>query len=302
MTRNTLPLRPALAAVVAVLALSATPAKAQLEQSSSAPPDVAAPILPDIPVEAASAPPALPQLASEADVAVSSSTRTSAPLERTSRRVEEASTDSASAAVAPVSVVPRSPATPAPAVPIIVPQEMQGGPQQSAMPAQPATPTALPAATASDSDVYWILGGGGALLALGFGAFTALRRRTVRSTDNLPLAPERLSKDEMSSPNVVEAAPAVPPIQEGTTAPSDISRLEAMVAEPPSADNPFVTRRKRLRRAEFILRTGHAPESASSVPAQSEPSPAAVRQQARKPSYSFSRPGYGIGGWKPATT
>jgi hypothetical protein len=34
--------------------------------------------------------------------------------------------------------------------------------------------------------------------------------------------------------------------------------LEAMVAEPRSQANPFLTRGKRIRRADFLLRTGQA--------------------------------------------
>jgi hypothetical protein len=35
--------------------------------------------------------------------------------------------------------------------------------------------------------------------------------------------------------------------------------LDAMVAQPPSPENPFVTRKLRLRQARFLLRTGQAP-------------------------------------------
>lgn len=55
---------------------------------------------------------------------------------------------------------------------------------------------------------------------------------------------------------------------------SDETRLDAMVNAAPSADNPFLTHRNRVRRANFILAHGHAPVVApaeAQVPATEKP-------------------------------
>lgn len=60
--------------------------------------------------------------------------------------------------------------------------------------------------------------------------------------------------------------PARPAFAAATPATASDATLEAMVAAPPSADNPFATRTKRLRRAKYLLAqrdaAAHAPHPA----------------------------------------
>jgi hypothetical protein len=100
------------------------------------------------------------------------------------------------------------------------------------------------------------------LLLLGLGGTALMRRRR----DD-----EAMVADPQIEPAVVPVAmpvtePAYQPVRPAMApamplAASDAA-LEAMVAAPPSADNPFTTRTKRMRRAKFIL----AQQAASHAP------------------------------------
>lgn len=145
---------------------------------------------------------------------------------------------------------------------------MAAAPQRDAAVAPvPAPSEAAPAAAATaevreasaadagtNESLLWALGGGALLLA-GLGGAAAVRRRRSRVE----------AEDEVfatSATPIVEEPAAAAPIAEpaGARAPAPLaagaaygSSLEAMVAAPPSADNPFRTQRKRLARARFLL-------------------------------------------------
>ncbi|GLV21795.1 hypothetical protein TomMM35A_16510 [Sphingobium sp. TomMM35A] len=147
-------------------------------------------------------------------------------------------------------------------------QPVAAAPQREAAVAPvPALSEAAPAAAATaevreasaadagpSESLLWALGGGALLLA-GLGGAAAVRRRRSRVE----------AEDEVfatSATPIVEEPAAAAPIAEpaGARAPAPLaagaaygSSLEAMVAAPPSADNPFRTQRKRLARARFLL-------------------------------------------------
>lgn len=134
---------------------------------------------------------------------------------------------------------------------------------------------------------YWILGIG-AVLLLGAGSYTAFRRKPEGSAPETmvgykPLVgqerqaqpfvavnpADRFKSDEqgpiaaphtpemeqfVASDMVAPVASARPAAVSTYDATGDLgSRREAMIAEPPSAANPFLTRKNRLRRANFLL-------------------------------------------------
>ncbi len=113
------------------------------------------------------------------------------------------------------------------------------------------------AADAGPSEsLLWALGGGALLLA-GIGGAAAVRRRRSRveaedevfATSAAPIVEEPAAAAPIAEAAVARA-PAAPPLAAGAAYGSS---LEAMVAAPPSADNPFRTQRKRLARARFLL-------------------------------------------------
>ncbi|PHQ62639.1 MAG: hypothetical protein COC10_10485 [Sphingobium sp.] len=98
----------------------------------------------------------------------------------------------------------------------------------------------------TDQALLWALGGG-ALLLLGLGGAAMMRRRRPDDADATTAAPGQLAPEPVV---VRRAAPAPAMARPLVTADAT---LDAMVAAPPSADNPFMTRSKRLRRAKFLL-------------------------------------------------
>lgn len=161
----------------------------------------------------------------------------------------------------------------------------------------PVTPSTQPTvraqsradANALDGMGYagWVMLGGGLLIVAGGAAF-ALGRRPKRHVDSVSYATPLMGVvtgvgDRMAEPHpVVVAAPVaahVPqvkahrstagaqsqgPIPEKNQGHANNANeghraiLEVMVAEMPSEANPFHSRRNRLRRADFLLRTGQA--------------------------------------------
>lgn len=119
----------------------------------------------------------------------------------------------------------------------------------------------------------WLMLGGGLLLVGGVSVL-ALRRKSVPSriqeADLEPAAEAPMAPPVMQRPIVPAAEPVAasagysmqPPVLKRSAPvmaqPESLddrhAALEAMVAEAPSDANPFRTRAKRLRRAEFLLR------------------------------------------------
>ncbi|MBB5987769.1 hypothetical protein [Sphingobium lignivorans] len=311
----------------------ATTAAPAPSMSSTAP--VAAPPLPAVnaPAPEARQAPAAPRAETPASTARSgegtqrsaSAPAAEAPRESTPTQ-EAAQTQEAPAPLA---------ATVAPDVPneTVVPQ----GAGES--PAAIETMAATPQQAESDETAYWALGAAGAVLVLGAGGLVMLRRRKRGEDAIAPAyvpARDHVAPTSAHEPVVVTQADAVPvspvapaarPVEPAAmsatasaTAPAPAaaraaspardfkgdSALEAMVAEAPSAENPFRTRRQRLRRASFLLRQGTPPVASTQEPhrpAQVTPAPAPAAEPARQPVYSFGAPVASPSrGWKPART
>lgn len=288
--------RPARAAIAAVLAFSATPL---LAQEIVAPP----PVMPSVTAPAAATPPApdaplftpsqpvvqqtLPvdQRIAEASAAVEAERAAERPAPRAERPVQRAEriTPATPAADRPAPVAAPQPA-PADAA---RQQAIDDGAQPAPAIRQPAT--AAEAARTNDA-LLWALGGG-ALLLLGIGGTALMRRRRgdalARNVHeevpfSMPLTPE------IAAPPA-DAAP-VRPVLVRASADAD---LDVMVAAPPSADNPFTTRTKRMRRAKFLL----AQREAAAVPhpapqtIDAEPAPVAARENRSQTVYRFGGEG-----------
>jgi hypothetical protein len=109
---------------------------------------------------------------------------------------------------------------------------------------------------------------------------------------------------QVSPASVVVAAP----VRQSAPVQSD---LEAMTAAAPSADNPFLTRRNRIRRANFIRRYGHAPHQmvqadaplAQQKAAHVDRGQSTTTARPMQPEYDFGgAAAYRPQGRKPATT
>lgn len=165
-------------------------------------------------------------------------------------------------------------ATPAPAPKVAPPVE-----QTAAIPAADVPPTvatddtvapvaAAPqsAVTVPDNSLEYGLMAGGAIALIGIGGALLLRRRRRTDTDEVayepayeqqtaPVAPVALERDVVAAPSAFPQFSAQPAVQSGVAdAVTEGGTLEAMAAQPPSSANPFLTRKNRLRRANFLLR------------------------------------------------
>ena len=203
--------------------------------------------------------------ASEAEAAAKpavsqSSGRTASTPVRAAARTETARP----AAPQPVDRAEAVAPEPAPVAAPVTAAAVTGAPE-----AAPAAPAAVEAREAgvtdagTDESLLWALGGGALLLA-GLGGAALARRRRHRAeveedvfvTPAAPLikepaavAPAFVAREPVAEP-VVTRVPVAMPLAAGA---AHGSSLEAMVAAPPSAENPFRTHRKRLARARFLL-------------------------------------------------
>jgi hypothetical protein len=175
---------------------------------------------------------------------------------------------------------------------------------------------------------YWALGAGAGLLLLGVGvyAFSGAPRRprsrpirpatiVSRQPARPATAPEFRPANWTQSPALVTTQ--LSPVDQAANLASRDTVLAAMVAAPPSADNPFLTRKNRIRRARFLIAHGRAdiareperlvPERAAEAASLREPAMAAsppAQSTARRPQPASS---FGAGirmrpsGWKPAS-
>lgn len=172
-------------------------------------------------------------------------------------------------------LTPQNTAAPAPA-PV---ERTIAAPAPDAAPAT-AEPQTLPEEGGSDT-ALWLLGLGALGLIAG-GAYAATRRRrgelgetadagtalspkgefvAVDPAERLLTPEEKLGRDRVAPAPYVEpvyakpepAPIAVPVVMADHSASSMAERREAMAAAAPSAENPFRTRKNRLRRANFLL-------------------------------------------------
>ncbi|MFT3967788.1 MAG: hypothetical protein QM690_18095 [Sphingobium sp.] len=307
MIEKNAPYHPGLAAIAAVLALSATPVIAQVTlpaDPAPASPVAASPAAPSVPAPAAAAPapaapiqtvqsvPVTPKLP---DIAVpeTNAPRAATAARTTARAAESALAEPTRSPARSAEASPRA-ATPAPMA------ERQAAPAPAAAPAMapaesaateaPSPAVAAPPAEtrASSEDMGyagWMLLGGGLLLVAGGAAFALSRRPKRREEADghvaawASMAPSPVAAGTASAAaapaQTVTRAPVHDPVppRRAVMAPHRIAQtaghgelapdqrkavLEAMVAEAPSEANPFHSRRNRLRRADFLLRTGQA--------------------------------------------
>ena len=256
-------IRPAGSAIVAVLALNSTYGYAQDAAVSDtapplvAPPTVSAPIIavPVSPPADLSADAATPQPMVQPTAPVAeriAAARAAAEQEAAEQSVK-------SAPIPQAAPIARSARAEVPTTPPPIERTAEAAPQPEApvavmAPAQ-ATAAPEPVVTRTDENAAmndWVLPtalGGGALLLLGLGAAAVSRRRRGARGETL--------SDQVVYNDQPVAAPVVPtaaPVPAANLASAGVGGgLAAMVAAPPSAENPFLTPRKRMARARFLL-------------------------------------------------
>nr|MBA4770598.1 hypothetical protein [Sphingobium sp.] len=135
--------------------------------------------------------------------------------------------------------------------------------------------TATPAPAANNDAMLWGIGGG-ALLLIGIAGAALARRRRRDDVDAVYDEPA-VAAEPM--PSFAAAAPAVAVARPARTTPVAYSHgdadLDAMVAAPPSAENPFLTRAKRLRRARQLIAQREAAATPMAAPQTTHAEPVA---------------------------
>ncbi len=331
MTKKLPLLRPATSAMAAFLVLSTPAAFAQTAPAETTPPAMApepvAPPVVMVPPVAAPAPqttqPATtapaPVIRVPLDVAPPATETTpkvaepqaeAAPAPRAERQAKAAPAErTREPAAAPASPA-TEPAAPATAAASMLAEDSALTPPLAAPVAEPADPVVAQRADAGGDAFPWEIAGGAAALLLAGGAAFALMRR--RRTDGV--AEETRYEDgpvadpapEAHRAPVITAPPAKPRSTPAfATAPhGSMGRHEALAMAGPSEDNPFLTLKKRLKRARFYDRRERMdydallaeqkdmrrqPASAWDIAQRPEPAPA--QQDVHRPDTRPARPG-----------
>ena len=307
--------RPAMSAIAAFLVLSSPGAFAQETAAPVATPTV----VPTLPTPTVAPPPAAAPVAAPAPAPVIrvpvEIEQQPAPVAKAAPRPAPKAADRTAPATRTVAAEPVT-ATPASDVPADMSSAMSADPAVTAMPEDtmvPVAPSAAPAptpvaapATADEGFPWELAGGAAALLIVGGAAIAFTRRRRSSDTGSeaaaevvaqpmAPVAPAPAFTRETVEPSPrVTAAPRSTPAF--TAAPSgSMGRHEAMALVGPTADNPFLTLKKRLKRARFHDRkerieydglldqpqVARQPVSAWEIANRPEPVPAAQQQAAR---------------------
>jgi hypothetical protein len=278
---------PGLTAIAAVLAIPATHASAQVAAPDTVqdPAPAGTPAVPQDRAPAATAPeqavqplpsssPKLPELPAVVltDEALSQPATPAPKKAAAAPKVAQAKPVKAEPkATAKASVVPAFPPV-TPAKPTI-PSPSLVPPIVDARPATPPPVETTPAATLSRgmSTETMLLLGSGLMLVIGGGglaAYASSRRRKHGPHERVPevlkTAPRPVAMPTMRAPVVgaPQSKVAQTKLVKANLGERDAA-LEMMIGAQPSSANPFTTRKSRLRRAHFLLRTGQAaPEQA----------------------------------------
>lgn len=330
MTKKITLSRPAASAIAAFLVLSTPSAFAQTEPV--APPVMTPPVSPTTaPAPTVSAPVATPAQPT--------------PVIRVPLDIEPAPAPVAKAAPRPAAKAPARPAVaartaaPEPVAAAatttaadVIPADAAATalPEATIAPVAPvvdAAPTPVAEAAVANNSFPWELAGGAAALLIVGGAGLAFTRRRRSSDEEVvyesaPIAAPVVARTpEPIAPPIAPAQPAyalreeqviAPPAPQQRTTPAfaaapsgSMGRHEAMALAGPTADNPFLTLRKRLKRARFHDRKertqyGALLESQQQVARQpasaweiaNRPAPAVAAQQAaRRPDQAPLFPG-----------
>ncbi len=286
--KQTFTLHPARAAIAAVLALGSTPLMAQTIDPVAPPPVIAtqAPSssVPDVTVSAPAA--AAPVFVAPTPVVQSISAPLAVADETASIPVKAAHTRKvAITRAAPIlrtvalpekakspPVTARVIKTP-PVVPVpVISSSVEG-----------ATIPIVTTPENKDGLLQWSLIGGALLLVGGAGAASLIRRRRPAQSNGV-----------YASTPLMDAAPIVPtsltaPVIADRTASSiqPMGSIQEMVASAPSAENPFLTRKNRLRRANFLMQGGQHVALQPAAPAITVKTPVQPAREA--PIYDFGR-------------
>lgn len=280
-------------AISAVLALSA-PAAAQeavpvIDQPAAAAPQPTIVLpsqapAPAAPVAAAPETTSQPVIQRAPSTPVGAAAEKTAPAPRSMERQRAARTRTAQAPAAAAPAAPRiaaQPAQPASATPPPASDPLA----QTAAPPPPAATAPRAKAPDADSDAGLLAGGAALLVALGLGGFALSRRSRRQSAQSFAYAsepayasPERAAEARVAPlPDpLIEPTPHPSPAQaigqeelatqpagerfamDGPVPQTRAERdalLERMISAPPDADNPFTSRKARLRRARIILQS-----------------------------------------------
>lgn len=266
--------RPARAAIAAVLAFAPTSLLAQ-EVAPAAPPPVT--VTQTAPPPLVAAPPAVaptttpaPAMAAPAPVVQPTPAPVPAMAEATPQTPTPRAERPAPARAAPV-VTREVAAAPSVTPPTAEIAQVPAAPMESSVSAEPTQDIApvevAPASAESGNGLEWGLAGGALVLVAGLGAMAMRRRRRTDEaamlsdpvTSTQPIQP---ADDQFTYAPERQPALALTPAMAATTVRSSNAAhgsLESMVEASPSRENPFMTRKNRLRRAHFLLRQQEAP-------------------------------------------
>ncbi len=208
---------------------------------------------------------------------------------------------------APAEAAQRDAQVVTPATPIVPAILAEAGAEPAQQPIAPLAP-----APQNQNDLaWWAFGTGGLLFAGGLGALAWSRSRkrpgstrAVKTEGRAPIIPPAVVPEARFAPvpeaAVVQSQPPVAPVR--SVAPSHDAELEAMVAAPPSAENPFLTRKNRIRRASYILANRASLQASAQAPAMPVPS-ASQPKFKPQPVYDFGKaPHSARFSWKPVVT
>lgn len=317
---------PAPAPVAAPAAPAIESAPVQTVQSVPATPRLPDIAVADAPAEAA--PVARSQPAPRQRTATTAQRVQRDPAQREAVRSEAARSENAAAQgnVAPAVAASAATAVPAAASPSPAVTPVPTAPTTASTDETAPAQQSRAEASASEDLGYagWALLGGGLLIVAGGAAFAMTRRPRRRDeavtyevpVTATPLAPGAFAPAPAArAPEPVAETGAVLATQQTASRPSVAepaqpvharayddrhAQLEAMVAEAPSEANPFHSRRNRLRRADYLLRTGRIQDRVEPVQIAQDGTAAASSDRWTETRLG-SRQNARVS-WKPATT